>query len=108
MALVIDITDGRGLSNEACRELLLKKSKIMAFLFTENSRLTKKEVCYDGNFDLKLLYTAYITKVLEYKGDLNKIIKFVCVAMCSLVMSLHSRDISINNNNYLLLLYITL
>ena len=44
MALVIDITDGRGLSNEARCELLLKKSKIMAFLFTENSRLTKIEV----------------------------------------------------------------
>ena len=33
-------------------------------------------------------------KILECKGDLNKTIKFVCIAMCSLVMSLHSRDIA--------------
>ena len=31
MALAIDITDGRGLSNEAHRELLLKKSKVMLY-----------------------------------------------------------------------------
>ena len=36
MALAIDITDGRGLSNKACRELLL----ILAFLFIVNNRLT--------------------------------------------------------------------
>ena len=29
MTIAIDIIDGRGLSNEACRELLLKKSKVM-------------------------------------------------------------------------------
>ena len=29
MALAVDITDGRGLSKEACHELLLKKSKVM-------------------------------------------------------------------------------
>ena len=52
MTLAIDITDGWGHSNEACRVPLL------------------------------------ITKVLQYKADLNKRIKFVCVAMCSLVMSL--------------------
>ena len=43
MALPIDITDGRGLRNEAHRELLLKKSKIMlylAFLFAVNNLLT--------------------------------------------------------------------
>ena len=34
MALAIDITDGRGLSNEACRELLFK---VLALLFTVNS-----------------------------------------------------------------------
>ena len=39
MALAIDITDGRGLSNEARRELLLKKQS-NAFLFAVNSRLT--------------------------------------------------------------------
>ena len=31
MALAIDITDGRGLSNETRRELLLKKSKVMLY-----------------------------------------------------------------------------
>ena len=31
MALAIDITNGRGLSNEARRELLLKKSKVMLY-----------------------------------------------------------------------------
>ena len=31
MALAIDITDGRGLSNEACRELLLKNNKVMLY-----------------------------------------------------------------------------
>ena len=43
MALAIDITDGRGLSNEARCELLLKKEQgnaVLAFLFTVNSRLT--------------------------------------------------------------------
>ena len=29
MTLAIDITDGRGLSNEACRELLPNKNKVM-------------------------------------------------------------------------------
>ena len=36
MALAIDITDGRGLSNEACRE----KRAVLAFLFAVNNRLT--------------------------------------------------------------------
>ena len=43
MALAIDITDGHGLSNEARRELLLKKEQgnaVLAFLFAVNSRLT--------------------------------------------------------------------
>ena len=43
MALAIDITDGRGLSNEARRELLLNKEQgnaVLAFLFAVNSRLT--------------------------------------------------------------------
>ena len=31
MALAIDWTDGRGLSNEARRELLLKKSNVMLY-----------------------------------------------------------------------------
>ena len=42
MAFAIDIADGRGLSNKAHRELLLKKSAnaVLAFLFTVNSHLT--------------------------------------------------------------------
>ena len=43
MAVAIDITDGRGLSNEARRELLLKKEQgnaVIAFLFAVNNRLT--------------------------------------------------------------------
>ena len=32
MALAIDITDGRGLSNEARRYLLSKKSKVMLYM----------------------------------------------------------------------------
>ena len=31
MALAIAITDGHGLSNKACHELLLKKSKVMLY-----------------------------------------------------------------------------
>ena len=52
------------------------------------------------NFGLKQLYTtikSFITKVLEYKYGLNKRIKFVCVAMCSLVMSLCSCDLSMTS-----------
>ena len=35
----------------------------------------------------------FITKILECKVGLNRRIKFACVAMCSLVMSLCSRDL---------------
>ena len=43
MPLAIDITDKRGLSNEARRELLFKKEQgnaVLAFLFAVNNRLT--------------------------------------------------------------------
>ena len=43
MALAIDVTDGRGLSNEARHELLLKKQQgnaVLAFLFAVNNHLT--------------------------------------------------------------------
>ena len=42
MALAINITDGHGLSNEARRELLLKKqgNAVLAFLFAVNNCLT--------------------------------------------------------------------
>ena len=43
MALAIDRTDRRGLSNEARRELLLKKKQgnaVLAFVFVVNSRLS--------------------------------------------------------------------
>ena len=50
-----------------------------------------------------LLLKHFITEVLEYKAGLKRRIKFVCVAMCSLVMSLCSCDLhvtSLNNNYY--------
>ena len=40
-----------------------------------------------------LLLKHFITKVLDYKASLKGRIKFVCVAMCSLVMSLCSCDL---------------
>ena len=43
MALAIDMIDGHGLSNEAHRELLLKREQgnaVLAFLFTVNNHLT--------------------------------------------------------------------
>ena len=46
-----------------------------------------------------LLLKHFITKVLEYKVGLKGRIKFVCVAMCSLVMSLCSRDLHVSLNN---------
>ena len=45
-----------------------------------------------------------ITKVLEYKAGLKGRIEFVCIAICSLVMSLCSRNLhmtSLNNNQYI-------
>ena len=42
-----------------------------------------------------LLLKHFITKVLEYKEGLTRIIKFVCVALCSLVMSLCSHDLHV-------------
>ena len=49
-----------------------------------------------------LLLKHFITKVLEYKASLKGRIKFVCIAMCSLVMSLCSRDLHVMSliNNY--------
>ena len=43
MALDIDITDGRGLSNEAHHKLVLKKEQgnvVLTFLFAVNMHLT--------------------------------------------------------------------
>ena len=48
-----------------------------------------------------LLLKHFITKVLEYKAGLKGRIKFVCIAMCSLVMNLCLRDLhvmSFSNN----------
>ena len=50
-----------------------------------------------------LLLKHFITKVLKYKAGLKGRVKFACVAMCSLVMSLCLRDLhvtSLNNNYY--------
>ena len=122
MALAIDTIDGQGLSNEARCELLPKKSKVTLY-FHSKSRLTSCTLltrqsasvlkvgvpcslqilyqktglyCYSKNFGIKQLYTtlkSFVTKVLEYKDRS----KFVCVAMCSLVMSLCSRDLLVTS-----------
>ena len=39
------------------------------------------------------------TKVLEYKAVLNRRIKFLYIAMCSLVMNLCSRDLHVTSLN---------
>ena len=52
-----------------------------------------------------LILKHFITKVLECKAGLKGRIKFVCIAMCSLVMTLCSRDLhvtSLNNNYYIM------
>ena len=53
MALAIDISDGRGLSNKACHELLLKKEQgnaVLAFLFAVNNLyITNKTECFSLN-----------------------------------------------------------
>ena len=46
-----------------------------------------------------LLLKHFVTKVLEYKAGLKGRIKFVCVAMCSLVISLCSRDLHVTSLN---------
>ena len=44
-----------------------------------------------------------ITKVLEYKAGLNRRIKFVCIAMCSLVMSPCSRNLLVMSLNTIII-----
>ena len=101
-----------GISNEASHELLLKKSKVILCYFSKQpfnqlyiTNKTGRFSCKCGrdirvtrlikedwpivNFGLKPLYNS-ITKVLQYKDER---IKFVCVAICTLVMSLHSHDL---------------
>ena len=63
---------------------------------TYNTRLAYSvtiRISAQNNFILLLKH--FITKVLEYKMGLKGRIKFVCVAMCSLVMSLCSRDLHV-------------
>ena len=61
------------------------------------AKLIKVPIVLQYEYRLKTtLLKSFITEVLEYKAGLNKRIKFVCVAMCSLVMSLCSRDLLIN------------
>ena len=89
MTLAIDITDGRGLTKEVCRELLLKKSKLgsavlaICFTLTSCTLLTKWSASKSG----------HAVRVSEFK--------FVCVAMCSLVMSLWSRDLPMTSLQYI-------
>ena len=47
---------------------------------------------YSNNFSFVLLLKTVVTNVLEYTASLNLKFKCVRVAMCSLVMSLFSRD----------------
>ena len=54
----------------------------------------KRRLAYSVMVGIWPLYKAIS---LEYKGNLNKTIKFLCVPMCSLVMSLHSRDLLITH-----------
>ena len=51
MAFAIDITGGRGLSNETHHELLLKK-QVLAFLFPVNSHLTSCALLTRRNFSV--------------------------------------------------------
>ena len=48
-------------------------------------------LCYN-NFNFLLLLKILLLNVLEYKAALNLKFKYVCVAMCSLMMSPFSRD----------------
>ena len=48
----------------------------------------------------------FITKVLKYEAGLNRRIKFVCVAMYSLVMSLYSRYLHVTSLNNITILNI--
>ena len=54
MAFAIDITGGRGLSNETHHELLLKKqgNTVLAFLFPVNSHLTSCALLTRRNFSV--------------------------------------------------------
>ena len=105
MALAVDITDGRGLSNKAHRELLPKKSKGMLYLpfvtrlkvfnqlyitnKTERFSFKSGRAMRVAKLIFRLKAKSSITKILEYKAVLNRI-KFVSITMCSLVMSLCS------------------
>ena len=125
MALAIDTVDGRGLNNEVRRELLPKEleqgNAVFAVHFTVKKAFNQlyitnktehfsfksghavqfakliKEDCYSKNFSIKQLHKSIITKILEYKACLNRRIKFVCIAMCSLVMSLCSCDLLVTS-----------
>ena len=47
-----------------------------------------KEDCYSKNFGIKQKVLS-----LKYTGVISRRNKFICVAMCSLMMSLCSRDL---------------
>ena len=128
MALAIDTIDGRGRSNEAHRQLLPKNKVTLYLLFIIHGKSTNKmqrfsfksgravrvakltkqdwpivlHIRISAHNNFMLLLKHFITKILEYKAGLKGRIKFVCVAMCSLVMSLCSHDLHVTslNNNY--------
>ena len=65
------------------------------------AKLIKARLVYSATVRIStVIKKHFMTKILEYKVGLNRRIKFVCVAMCSLVMRLRSRDLhmaSLNN-----------
>ena len=85
MTLAIDITDVWGLSNEVRHKLLPKKSKVIP---------CKTHVSRSFHSKSHLTSCTLLTR-RRYKAGLNKRIKFVCIAMCSLVMGLCSCDLPV-------------
>ena len=106
---LLDITDGRGLSNKVHHELMPKKSKVILchkkafiqlYITKKTVRFSFKSGCtvrlvklmkedwpivFSVNFGSKQLLKRFITEVLEYKTEE--------LTMCSLVMNLCSRDV---------------
>ena len=109
MSLAIDLVDGRGFINET-RYLRPKKTKVRLYLPFINSKwhfssctlltrlsastLKAAMLCrlQSNNFSFVLLLKSVNINVLEYKASLNLKFKCVCIAMCSLVISLFSHD----------------
>ena len=116
MTLAIDITDEHGFSNRTCHEFMPKKSNCISRSFHGTRHLTScslstrqsasvLKVGIPYRFERRLAYSVTIrilaqnqVLLLKYWG-INRKIKFVCIAMCSLVMSLCSYDLLIMSFN---------